>query len=330
MSKPYRFLRRIVATYLSVTGLYFTSSACAEPLQAGLNTLTVESEGKTRSAQLYLPLRDFKGQKPALLVLLHGGGGSAKGTLEHDGWASKSEQQGFIIVAPEGLGIRPRLATNFRLNPAVWNSGQFGANSATAAIDDVAFIRKLLDTVKSAIEYDESKVFVTGHSNGGGMTFRLGAELSEKFAAMAMVAGRLGIDNPRPAKALPTLYIVGTADPLMPLEGGEVKSPWSGAWSNRPVGEQLSIWAQAIRCEGEPRLVSETELIKTMVYPPQSRLSASASYNAPALTVIYLKGHGHQWPGAKQTLPTNIMGPIVNNINASDVIWNFFSTGKAP
>jgi polyhydroxybutyrate depolymerase len=329
MSKFYRFLSCIVTTYLSLTSHYFASSVYAEPLQAGLNTLTVDTEGRTRSAQLYLPLRDLKGQKPPLLVLLHGGGGSAKGTLEHDGWAAKSEQQGFIIIAPEGLGIRPRLTANFRLNPAVWNSGQFGANSATAAIDDVAFIRKLLDAVRSVIEYDESRVFVTGHSNGAGMTFRLGAELSEKFAAMAMVAGRLAIDNPKPVKALATLYIVGTADPLMPLEGGEVKSPWSGAWINRPVGEQLSIWAQAIRCEGEPRLVSETDLMKTMVYPPKANASNSNN-NAPALTVMYLKGHGHQWPGAKQTLPTNIMGPIVKSINASDVIWHFFSTGKTP
>lgn len=291
--------------------------------------ITIDSGGTNRKAVLYVPSILKRDEKPALVVVLHGAGGNAAGMLEHNGWLAKAEQQGFVALAPEGLGIRPKLPTNFKLNPAVWNSGQYRSTSSTASIDDVGFVRDLLQHIKSVVIYNEARVFVTGHSNGAGMTFRLGAELSEKFAAVAMVAGRLTIENPGPQKPLPTLYIVGTVDPLMPLVGGEIKSPWGGSWINRPVDQQLSSWAKALQCDPEPKTISETSTVKNMVYTSCASNSAIASEPSvkPSLKleVLYLKGHGHQWPGGKQTLSTQTNGPIVDSINATDVIWEFFN-----
>jgi polyhydroxybutyrate depolymerase len=326
MQAIFRISRRLLTLCATLVFISATSTIHAAPLSAGRNTLTIESGGRSRSAQLYIPTSYVKDSRPSLLVLLHGGGGSATGALNHDGWAAKAEQQNFLILAPEGLGIRPRLAASFKLNPAVWNSGQFAPNSATSTIDDVAFVRDLLDTLKPVMGYDEAKVFATGHSNGAGMTFRLGAELSERFAAIAMVAGRLAIDNPKPTKPLPTLYIVGTADPLMPLEGGEVKSPWSGAWTNRPLNEQLSIWARANQCDTTPQIIAETSTTKTFLYPS---IGTEGTGRQPAsLTVVLLKGHGHHWPGARETLSPSVIGPITGSMNATDVIWDFFTKGK--
>jgi poly(3-hydroxybutyrate) depolymerase len=235
--------------------------------------------------------------------------------LIKDGWATMADKGGFLIVAPEGLGAMPKLPTNFKTNPAQWNSGQLNARSPRAAIDDVAFIRQLLDDLKKKLPYDESRVFATGHSNGGGMTFRLAAELSDRFCAIGMVAGRMAVNNPKPTKPLPTLYIIGTNDPLMPLAGGEVKSPW-GSWINRPVVEQLEKWAEAIGCEKEQKVLSEKDDLRKVEY--------NSKNNGPKLTVIYLKGHGHHWPGAIQTLPESMIGPIKSKLNATDTIWDFF------
>lgn len=288
------------------------------PPTPGRFTLAIKSGGYDRLAHVHIPKSFKPGSKPPLVLLLHGGGGSANHALEKDGWAAKADQEGFLIVAPEGLGALPKLPTSFKVNPALWNSGQLKAGSPRAAIDDVTFIRDLLDELKQKVPYDESRVFSTGHSNGGGMTFRLAAELSERFAAIGMVAGRMVVENPKPTKPLPTLYIIGTKDPLMPLDGGEVKSPWTGSWTNRPVDEQLAKWAEAIGCEKEPRFISDKDDVRKVEY--------SSKTNGPTITVLYLEGHGHHWPGAKVSLPESMIGPIKSKLDATDVIWEFFNS----
>lgn len=322
------FFRPKLSVVIAVVSISLFVAAAADdpsanlpsPPAPGRFTLTIKTGGYDRAAQIHIPTGYKSGTKPPLVLLLHGGGGSGTSALDKDGWAAKADKEGFLIVAPEGLGALPKLPTNFKTNPALWNSGQLNARSPRTAIDDVAFIRQLLDELKKKLPYDESRVFSTGHSNGGGMTFRLAAELSDRFCAIGMVAGRMVVDNPKPTKPLPTLYIIGTTDPLMPLDGGEVKSPW-GNWTNRPVVEQLVKWAEAIGCEKEPMVLSEKEDLRKVEYPSKS--------NGPKLTVLYLEGHGHHWPGAKQTLPESMIGPIKSKLNATDVIWEFFKTVSA-
>jgi polyhydroxybutyrate depolymerase len=287
------------------------------PPKPGTFTLVIKSGGFDRVAQIHIPTGYKADKKPPLVLLLHGGGGGAKHALEKDGWAAKADKEGFLIVAPEGLGALPKLPTNFKINPALWNSGQLNARSPRAMIDDVAFIRELLDELKEKVPYDESQVFSTGHSNGGGMTFRLAAELSERFTAIGMVAGRMVVENPMPKKPLPTLYIIGTKDPLMPLEGGEIESPW-GSWLNPPVVEQLGKWAAAIGCEKEPKVISDKDDVRKVEYLSKT--------NGPTITVLYLEGHGHHWPGAKVSLPESMIGPIKSKLNATDTIWAFFQS----
>jgi polyhydroxybutyrate depolymerase len=147
------------------------------------------------------------------------------------------------------------------------------------------------------------------------MTFRLAAELSERFTAVGTVAGLMSLENPKPKKPLPTLYILGTKDPLMPLGGGEVKLPW-GNRKNPPVAEPLAAWARALGCETEPRTISDKDGLKKVEYPSKG--------NGPTLTVLYIEGHGHHWPGAKPSLPENMIGPITGKLNATDTLWQFF------
>jgi polyhydroxybutyrate depolymerase len=297
----------------------------AKPLpsspEAGRFTLKIQSGKLERTAHIHIPKGYKPGTKPPLVLLLHGGGGTGPATLQNDGWAAKADKEGFLLVAPDGLGVRPKLPTSFKTNPAIWNSGQYAANSEIAAIDDVEFIRQLLDELKEKLPYDEDCVFCTGHSNGGGMTFRLAAELSERFTSVGMVAGRLVVDPLKIKKPMPTLYIVGTKDPLMPMEGGEVKSPWAGNWKNQPIAEQLTRWAVALGCEKEPKIVSDQDAIRKVEYLSKT--------TGPTLTVFYLDGHGHHWPGAKRTLPESMIGPIISKLDATDTLWDFFKTSAA-
>lgn len=237
--------------------------------------------------------------------------------MDKDGWAEKADKEGFIAVAPDGLGAAPKLPTNFKLNPMVWNSGQLRSGSPRTAIDDVAFFRQLLDELKEMAPHDSNRVYCVGHSNGGGMTLRAAAESSERFAAIGMVAGLLAIEKPQPQKPMPTLYIIGTKDPLVPVDGGEAKTPW-GVRQHPPISEPLAKWAKAIGCDTEPKVISNEGGIKRVEYPPKA--------DGPKLTVIYVEGHGHHWPGAKAALPDTLMGRNTSILNATDTIWEFFQS----
>ncbi|MGE0608803.1 MAG: PHB depolymerase family esterase [Pirellulales bacterium] len=288
------------------------------PPVAGVFKMEIKSGGYDRVAHVHLPKGYTANSKPPVVLALHGAGGNGPMMLDRNGWGPKADSEGFIVVAPTGLGAFPRLAADFKANPNVWNSGQLNARSPRASIDDVKFIAELLDELKKTVSYDEQRVFVTGHSNGAGMTFRLGAELPERFSALAAVSGMLAVKDPKPKRPLPTLYIIGTVDPLQPLAGGEVSLPW-GKRTNVPVSDYLTNWAKAIGCSTEPKTLSKADSLKKQEYP-------SLQPDGPTLTAIYIEGHGHEWPGGNSGLPERIIGPKTNKLNAVDTIWDFFQS----
>jgi polyhydroxybutyrate depolymerase len=162
-------------------------------------------------------------------------------------------------------------------------------------------------------------LFAAGHSNGGGMSFRLAAESANRFAAIGIVAGMMALADPRPTRPVPTLFIVGNQDPLMPLAGGEVKLPW-GTKQNPPVADFLAVWANAIGCQKQPKLISDKDGLKKVEYP--------SAAGGPTLTVIYLEGQGHHWPGGELVLPERMVGPTRKDFDATDVIWDFFKAAS--
>lgn len=300
-----------------VAGADSPKTTVPSPPQPGQFTLIINSGGFDRVAHVHIPKGYMADSKPPLVLVLHGAGGSGPYVLDKDGWAAKADQEGFLAVAPDGLPAFPRLPPATGTNPALWNSGQLKPNSPRAVVDDVAYFKQLLDQLKSTVTYDDQRVFVVGHSNGGMMAFRLASELSERFTAVGAVAGLLTLENPQPKKPLPTLCMLGSKDPLMPIAGGEVKLPW-GTRQYKPVSESLSKWAKAIGCEEEPKVISEKDQVRTVEYPSQM--------NGPSLTVLYLEGHGHHWPGFKSSLPDQYVGPYSTKLNATDVLWAFFNT----
>jgi polyhydroxybutyrate depolymerase len=279
----------------------------------GRFAVTIRSGKFDRVAHVQIPALREPGPTPLVLVL-HGAGGNGTDVLEMDGWAAKADKAGFIAVAPDALPASTGKPASFRVNPPLRNARR----SPPAAIDDVAFIRELLDELAARVPYDENRVYCAGHSNGGDMNFRLATNLSQRFAAIGMVGGFAAKQDPKPEKPLPTLYILGTNDPLMPVDGGEVETLW-GKVRNPPVSKTLTAWADALDCETTPTTVSDKKGVRKVKYP--------STTNGPALSVIYIEGHGHHWPGGQRTLPISMAGPITNKLNATDTLWEFFRTG---
>jgi len=241
--------------------------------------------GFVRHYLLHVP----PGRSPApLVMMLHGAGGSAEFAAEETGWSRLADAAGFAVVYPEGLPVRPHKAPKFLTNPQEWNDG-----SGRGRHDDVDFLLAVLDDLADRI--DSARVYVAGFSNGAGMTFRFAAEHAERVAAIAPVAGHCWVADPKPSRPVPTFYLIGEADPLVPLHGGTARTPWGKVEGRPAVSATLQRWGTAI---GQP---PGSDLFPVRVIP----------------------GHGHHWPGGKGLLGERLGGPAATGVDATAVIWEF-------
>jgi polyhydroxybutyrate depolymerase len=190
---------------------------------AGDHTFDIQVGGLERRYIVHVP-PGYDGSKPGPVILMfHGGGGTAQGAMRETRWAAKADKEGFLAVFPEGTRPDPSQPARFAGNPQTWNDGSSRLNvgAAERKVDDDGFVRALLDDLAARFAVDTRRIFVTGFSNGASMSFRIGRELANRVAAIAPVAGADWADEPpKPVRPVPLLYITGTADPLNPIDGG--------------------------------------------------------------------------------------------------------------
>src|SRR5207248_5222098 len=121
----------------------------------------------------------------------------------------------------------------------------FGNNKG----DDVAFVAQLLDDLAAVAHVDAKRVYATGMSNGAMMAYRLAAELSERIAAVAPVAGVLTVARCEPKRPVSVLHFHGTEDALVPLDGKYKNAP--AFFKLRSVEETTALWAKVNGCDGK-------------------------------------------------------------------------------
>jgi polyhydroxybutyrate depolymerase len=172
---------------------------------------TLESDGRSRAYFVHLP-PGYTGKQPLPLVLvLHGATESPEGVEELSGMSLKADKENFIAVYPRGTG---RLS-----NVPTWNSGNCCGYALMNHVDDVGFLRALIEKLGHDYVVDPKRIYVTGISNGGMMTYRAACELSDKIAAIAPVEGEQNVDC-RPGSPVSVIVFHGTADHLVPFDGG--------------------------------------------------------------------------------------------------------------
>lgn len=312
---------RFLSVALASAGFAF--SAGAREFGPGRYAVSIAEGGYDREYSVHVPTGYRAGRALPLVLLLHGAGGSGKTMLDRNGWASKADREGFLAVAPDGLPAFPDRPVDFRRNPRVWNSGQLRSDGPHATIDDVRFLTAVLDDIARRLGVDPARVFVAGHSNGGGMVFRLAAEQSRRLSAIASVSALCWVDDPRPARAVPTLVIIGREDPLVPLAGGQTRSPWGDSKRVPPLAQNLAIWAKAMGCTSRPELFSRDGGVEVQRYRGLG--------GKTVLVSKVIDGQGHTWPGLDDhALPVEVVGPVSLRMNATDAVWDFFSTVGGP
>jgi polyhydroxybutyrate depolymerase len=233
--------------------------------------------------------------------------------MAETGWGAKADSAGFLAVLPEGLPPDPASPPRFLQNPPLWNDG----SGRTPPREDVAFVAAVIDDLAAQHLIDTRRVFVTGFSNGAGLAFRVAAELSPRIAAVAPVAGHCWLSDPRPEMSRATLFLIGDADPLVPLAGGTVTTPWGRTEVRPSVAATLEKWAMALGCALTPRRAQDGE-VREDVYGP--------GREGVTLRAITIAGLGHHWPGGRGELSRRLAGPPSDHLNATDVIWEFFRT----
>ncbi|HSU17478.1 alpha/beta hydrolase family esterase [Longimicrobium sp.] len=262
--------------------------------------------GRGRSYLVDLPPQ-YDGRHPLPLVLMfHGGGGDAAGARRQTGLSEVARGAGFIAVYPNGTGrFRGRLLT--------WNAWSCCGYAQAQRVDEVAFVRALLDTLQRTLRIDPARVYATGMSNGGMMAYAAGCALADRFAAIAPVSGELTVPVCRPPRPVSVLAIHGTADDHIPFNGG-VGSKALARHDARSVAYAIDTWRRLDGCSAAPAAARSGTVVRTS-YGPCAR--------GTTVELIAIQGGPHAWPGGERM--ARFLDRPSDALDASRVIWDFFA-----
>jgi polyhydroxybutyrate depolymerase len=301
-----------------LVGLLCLSNVCPAQTPDSLVHKTILVDGRSRSYAVYIP--DLRaGDRVPLVIVLHGQGGSGVQALTQGHWLQAAMQHHFALVAPDGVLADPGRPESFIGNRRSWNAGpSLGAPAEAQGVDDVGFLGKVLDQVQRDPAIDRTRAYISGFSNGAAMALRAAAELPNRFAAVAPVSNALLVPVARNPTPPSLLLIWGTADPLNPIAGGEVKR--AGQIFMRPSAAQtLRAWGTALGC-------SERELPATLA-PGIEEFRLEGCPAGQEAKLVTIAGLGHQWPGG-ETYVRMIAGPGSDALDATTFIWGFFATHR--
>jgi len=293
----------------------------------GWQESSITVNGVERWYRVYVP--DALPQHAPLLLSLHGGGGNMhtidKGPTH--GWVRLAEQQHFLLLVPNGTNSK-----DVGGKKAYWNDLRSNAAETQSLADDVGFVRALLDHIEAKYMTDNNRVYVTGVSNGGIMTYRLLVEMPERFAAAAAFVANIPVESSmlrQPARAVPLMIWSGTADKFMKYQGGEIPGERGKV---RSVPESVAWWVQANRADDGR---TQTEVLPDVDSRDGCRVTRTLypalGDGAPVLFYLAKEG-GHQMP--TQTETTTEGGPVFNmlvgrtcrDVDGADIAWEFMNS----
>jgi polyhydroxybutyrate depolymerase len=278
---------------------------------------TIDIKGVARSYSVQLPAR-----KPApLVIVLHGNTQTGADMAARTSWPAVAKREGFGVVFPNGLNrawadLRPNTKRAGRAPPG--------------GTDDVTFIVALIEKFVSDGAADPKRIYVTGLSNGGAMTMTMICARADLFAAAASVIMNLTDDmaaSCHPVKQVPMLMINGTADPLIPYEGGRGTSRFAvaGFWSTQ---QTFDFRRRVNGCETQNAAMAELDHRDPSDPTTVSRISSHCPPGRDVVLYRVNKG-GHRMPGNASDvrfprIVNMLLGPQNRDIDGAEMIWEFF------
>jgi len=279
-----------------------------------------------RSYWLHVP-PDYSGSTPVpLVIILHGATVfNVKNPFwfftnsimeSYSGMSAKADQEGFIAVYPNAKLLWDKenseglFAYYVDFYPENWLVGH-------NLIDDEGFIRDLIERMQEEYNIDQKRVYLTGFSNGADFAYYLATKFSDIVAAIAPVAGSIGAKNaegqiyeiiPKPEKPVSVMVFHGTNDSLLPYERSNTRTS---------VNESVSFWVHANVCNSEP-----------IIYQSESGRIIRRTYengNGGTEVILYSTvGGNHWWPGNNWGPEYEWLYDSIQEISATDLMWDFF------
>lgn len=279
------------AFLLSALLLAACTAATPSPLPPARSVVSLKINGTDRSYILRFPKAYDGKTKLPMVMLLNGANDSAAYAEVAYHFDTKGESEGFVLVLPDALG--PVHA---------WNS--YGDSDDTK--DDLLFLTTLLQTLPQTYAIDPKRVYVAGHSAGAMMTYRMAAEHPELIAAIGIVAGVIN-DKAPPKGPMPIIAFHGKLDETLDYSD---------------LAEAMAFWAKTNHTPEKP---SKTEEIKKNVtrdtYTPTDKTGAE-------MVAYSLADGNHMWAGGN-AMPGKTIQPV-QDISATDLMWDFFKTHPRP
>lgn len=301
-----KWLVRLLFGFLALAALFVLAGFTFFQLANRTNGELTTSAGERRSYYLYVPESYDPATPTPLIISMHGYADWPAHHMDTTRWNDLADEQGLIVVYPSG--------TRF---PLRWRTISTSGSDADPA-KDITFIRELIATLEQQYNIDPRRIYANGLSNGAGMSFVLSCNMSERIAAIGLVAGAYlySWDSCAPARPVPAIIFHGTADPIVPFAGGPSQSfdlpfPYIPDWVDELAGRN--------RCSSQPQPL-----------PPQGNVSGLAYTGCDADVVFYtIQDGGHTWP-AGVPLPEQITGITSTDIDATREMWNFFQQHPLP
>ncbi len=270
----------------------------------GLNNISTRFENIDRTYHVYVP-KSYSAVNPSpILFNLHGGASTALDFLNNEGDMREiADTANFIIVYPQ--------ATSDNNGNPTWHLG--AENSKSTDVNDVGFVSHIIDDVSSVYSIDQERVYVTGFSNGGYLTYEIACLLNERIAGIGVVAGHMFIDTYNycnPSHPTPVINIHGTEDYYNGISGYYL----SQDLSNR-------FWYEYNNTDSNPVIsnIENIDIEDGSTVELNSWLNGDNGSNLLHYKVI---GGGHSYP----TIGSNSIKDYMNgDIDSNILIWNFLS-----
>lgn len=291
-----------------LVALLFGCAQSPEPvvLTDGLvQASTIEVGGVERVYFVHEPAAVAADALLPVLIVFHGAGGDAIRAEHTTGFTADANDDGFLVVYPNGTQ-----ATEVA-GELSWNAGACCGLAKNNAVDDVAFVRAMVEQLELDYLVDSARIYLTGFSNGGMLSYRLVCEASDLFAGIAVVGGALNYADCSPSNPVSVLIVHGTTDATVPYLGGPTNDRTAsrfGQWQNTSVDFARAFWTGNDGCEADPISVTEEKLTT------ESYLGCALDSRVEVATI---DGGTHTWPRTESS-----------GVDASALVLNFFDLSR--
>jgi polyhydroxybutyrate depolymerase len=269
----------------------------------GSRRVPLSFQGRTREYLLHLPPTP----EGSLVLAFHGGGQTAAQLERIAGLDTLADREHFIVAYPQAF-------------ERSWADGRNETSAEKQGVDDVGFVKAVIDDIATKQTLDRSRVFATGLSNGAIFTHRLACEAANTFAAIAPVIGavaKMTAASCRPRLPVAVVAVQGRADPSVPFDGNE---HLQSSRATEQMWRTLNGCAPEVTLTRLPVLVQDGTSVERRSYQ---------SCRTHVDVVWYeIEGGGHRWPPetVSDARSQAENGVSSQNLNASEVIWAFFKT----